>query len=182
MRTTTLTRGSAIAGGLAATLTGLVGVVGVTAPADAAGRTSGTSTTEHQRGVVLECTGSNRAHSAYVDLYENDKHGNFVQVILDDNPRLAATRTPADIWNAGEVRTRVTIKGKRARIVGTAPKVGPRHHVHEVNDDAGNHIVSDGFHRRLADDLVLKYDGRRIALACSPSFFYSLDVTTTPIV
>jgi hypothetical protein len=158
-------------GAAAAVLTaGLV----VAAPADAAG-----STTEHQRGVVLECTGSNRTHSAYVDLYENDKHGNVVQVVIDDDPQLAASREPADIWNAGQVRTQVTIQRKTARIVGTARKVGPRHHVHSVNDDAGNHIVADGFHRRLADHLTLRYDGHRIALSCSPAFFYSLEVTTT---
>jgi hypothetical protein len=162
--------------GLGAAVAVLTAGLAVAAPAHAAG-----STTEHQRGIVLECTGSSRAHSAYVDLYENDKHGNVVQVILDGDPKLAASREPADIWNAGQVRTRVTIQGKAARIVGTATKVGPRRHVHAVNDDAGNHIVTDGFHRRLADDLILRYDGHRIALSCSPAFFYSLDVTTTPV-
>jgi hypothetical protein len=153
--------------------------------ADAANRIasrSKTSTTEHQRGVVLECTGSNRAHSAYVDLYENDKHGNYLQVVLDGNPKLAASRQPADIWRAGEVSTGIKIRHQRARIVGTAPKVGRRHHVHAENDDAGNLIVSDGFHRRLRDDLVLRYDGHRIELTCAPAFFYSLDVTTTPTI
>jgi hypothetical protein len=172
MRTTTF----------ATAVAGLASAACLTTPAEAAGRASGESTTEHQRGVVLECTGSNRAHSAYVDLYENDKHGNYMQVVLDGNPRLAASRQPADIWDAGEVRASVTIKHERATVVGTAPKVGRRHHVHEEHDDAGNHIVSDGFHRRLDDDLVLKYDGRRMALSCSPAFFYSLDVTTTPTV
>jgi hypothetical protein len=161
---------------------GLAAVAGLSSPADASGRTSDGSTTEHQRGVVLECTGSNRAHSAYVDLYENDVHGNVVQVILDGDPESAATRTPADIWDAGEVRARVTIKHQRVRIAGTAPVTGRRHHVHAEYDDAGNHIVSDGFHRRLADDLVLRYDGRRMGLSCAPAFRYSLDVTTTPTV
>ena len=73
------------------------------------------------------------------------------------------------------------VRHHRVRITGTAPKVGHRHHVHEENDDAGNLVVSDGFHRRLKDDLVLTYRGDRIALSCAPAFFYSLDVTTTPI-
>ena len=153
--------------------TALVGL----APAAVAGG----STTEHQRGVVLECTGSTPAHSAYVDLYENDKHGNYAQVILDDRPALSASREPKDIWRDGAIRTHVTIKGKRAVVVGTAHKTGARRPVHETHDDAGNHIVVDGFHRKLANDLALRYDGRRIALACKPAFFYSLDVTTTPI-
>lgn len=149
------------------------------APADAASRTS---TTEHQRGVVLECTGANAAHSAYVDLYENNLHGNYVQVVLDGDPKLATSRQPADIWDAGDVRTHVTIRDQRVRIFGTAPKVGGRTAVHETHDDAGNHIVTDGFHRRLADDLVLSYDGHRMALDCRPSFYYRLNVTTTPTV
>jgi hypothetical protein len=165
---------------LVLTIAGLAAATLATTPADAADRVPNASTTEHQRGVVLECTGANRMHSAYVDLYENDKHGNFLQVVLDENPKLAASRAPADIWTAGEVRTRIMIGHKRARIVGAAPKVGRRHHVHEENADAGNLIVSDGFHRRLKDDLVLKYDGHRIALSCAPAFLYSLDVTTTP--
>ena len=148
-------------------------------PAPAA--VAGGSTTEHQRGIVLECTGSTRAHSAYVDLYENHRHGNYAQVIIDDNPKLAASRQPKDIWSDGAVRVGVTIKGKRAVVVGTAQKTGPRRHVHEVHDDAGNHIVADGFHRRLANDLVLRYDGHRMPLTCAPAFFYSLEVTTTPI-
>jgi hypothetical protein len=172
MRTTTF----------ATAVAGLASAACLTTPAEAADSATGGSTTEHQRGVVLECTGSNRAHSAYVDLYENNLHGNYVQVVLDANPRLAASRQPADIWNAGDVRTGVTIKHERARIVGTAPRTGRRHHVHGENDDAGNHIVSDGFHRRLDDHLVLRYDGHRMALSCSPAFFYSLDVTTTPTV
>lgn len=179
-RRTTVRRTAA----LGLTVAGLAAATLASSPADAAddavGRATSASTTEHQRGVVLECTGANRSHSAYVDLYENDKHGNYLQVVLDGNPKLAASRQPADIWKAGEVRTRITIRHQRARVVGTAPKVGGRHHVHAENDDAGNLIVSDGFHRRLRDDLVLKYDGYRIALTCAPAFFYSLDVTTTP--
>jgi hypothetical protein len=142
---------------------------------------AGGSTTEHQRGIVLECTGSTAAHSAYVDLYENDKHGNYAQVVLDGRPALSASREPQDIWSDGAIRTGVTIKGKRAVVVGTAHKSGPRTPVHETHDDGGNHIVADGFHRRLANDLVLRNDGHRILLTCQPAFFYSLDVTTTPI-
>lgn len=173
MRTTTLAL--TLAGATAATLVSALAAT----PADAAGRAAG-ATSEHQRGVVLECTGTGAHHSAYVDLYENNLHGNYVQVVLDQNPRLAASRQPQDVWAAGEVRTRVRIKDHRVKISGTATKVGHRHHVHEENDDAGSLVVSDGFHRRLKDDLVLTYAGDRIELSCAPAFFYSLDVTTTP--
>jgi hypothetical protein len=51
--------------------------------------------------------------------------------------------------------------------------------VHEEYDDAGQHIVADGFHRRLAHDLVLRYDGITVPLDCAPAFYYSLNVTKT---
>ena len=63
-----------------------------------------------------------------------------------------------------------------------AHRVGKRKHVHEEYDDAGNHIVADGYHRRLANDLVLKYDGSTVPLTCAPAFRYDLQVTTTPTV
>jgi len=135
-----------------------------------------------ERGIVLECTGEAGGLAAYVNLYENDVFTNYVQVVLDDSPKLAASREPKNIWSDGVVRSSVTIKGKRATIVGTASKTGRRTHVHEEIEDAGNHVVSDGWHRRLENDLVLSYAGKTVELTCAPAFFYKLEVTKTPIV
>ncbi|MDP2774162.1 MAG: hypothetical protein Q8O61_11460 [Nocardioides sp.] len=132
-----------------------------------------------EKGIVLECTGKADGLAAYVNLYENDTYSNYVQVILADDPRLAKSREPADILSDGKVRTGVRIAGKRARVTGTAKRVGPKKHVHEEYDDAGQHIVADGFHRRLAHDLRLRYDGITVPLTCAPAFYYSLNVTKT---
>ncbi|GEP32352.1 hypothetical protein NSZ01_01200 [Nocardioides szechwanensis] len=132
-----------------------------------------------EKGIVLECTGKADGLAAYVNLYENDTYSNYVQVILADDPELANSREPADILDAGQVRTGVRIAGKQARVRGTATRVGPKKHVHEEYDDAGQHIVADGFHRRLAYDLVLRYDGITVPLECAPAFYYSLNVTKT---
>ena len=129
----------------------------------------------------MECTGSRHGLDAYVSLYENDVYGNTVDVILDDDPAQAASRRPRDVLAGGEVRTGVTIAGHRARIRGTADRVGRRTPVHAVTDDAGQRIVVDGFHRRLATDLVLRYAATRVPLTCAPAFFYRLDVTKTDI-
>ena len=120
---------------------------------------------------------------AYVSLYENDLHGNVVQVILDDDPARAAQSRASDILRAGEVRTGVRIGEHRARIRGTAHRVpvAQRTPVHEDMDDAGQHIVVDGFHRRLVNDLVLRYDGTRVPLTCAPAFAYRLTVTKTDL-
>ena len=158
-------------------------VLGAAAPSPAA-QTGPTSAVEThlEKGIVLECTGEARGLSAYVNLYENDVFTNYVQVVLDDNPRLAASREPKNIWSDGVVRSSVTIKGKKATIVGSASKTGKRTPVHEEIDDAGNLVVSDGWHRRLENDLVLAYAGKTVELTCDPAFFYKLEVTKTPVV
>ena len=172
------------AGAAAAALAGLAGavVVGGTVNAANAHPSQGVQpivTTE--KGIVLECTGEARGLSAYVNLYENDTFTNYVQVILNDKPGLAASREPKDIWSDGVVKTSVQIKDKRAKITGTASKVGKRSAVHEEIDDAGYRVVSDGWHRQLEHDLTLTYGGTAVDLTCAPAFFYKLEVTKTPI-
>ncbi|WP_134739297.1 hypothetical protein [Nocardioides sp. 503] len=134
-----------------------------------------------EKGVVLECTGEADGLSAYVNLYENDTYSNYLQVVLDDDPKRAASREPKDILKGRKVRAAITVDGKRARIVGTATRVGPRTRVHEELDDAGQHVVMHGYHRRLAHRLVLRYDGATVPLRCDPAFFYRLRVTKTPV-
>ncbi|MFA6575441.1 MAG: hypothetical protein WCS84_08460 [Nocardioides sp.] len=147
------------------------------APAETAARAAAEVVKE--KGIVLECTGKAHGLAAYVNLYENDVYANYVQVILNDDPALAKSREPADILDAGEIRTGVRIAGKQARVVGTAVRYGAKKHVHEEYDDAGQHIVADGFHRRLGYELALRYDGTTVPLRCAPAFYYSLNVTKT---
>ena len=175
MRTTLKAIGTA-----AATLAGLAGTAVLSGPAWA--HPTSAVETHTEKGIVLECTGETGGLSAYVNLYENDVFTNYLQVVLNDNPRLAASREPKNIWADGVVRSSVTIKGKKATIVGSASKTGRRTHVHEEIDDAGNHVVSDGWHRRLENDLVLTYAGKTVDLTCDPAFFYKLEVTKTPVV
>jgi hypothetical protein len=165
----------ALAGSVLA-LTGL----GV-APALASQAAPSAADTHRERGIVLECTGEADGLSAYVDLYENDVYTNYFQVVLNDDPQLARSREPDDILAKGEVRAAIRIKGHTVRVTGTASRVGKRKHVHEEIEDAGNTVVSDGFHRRLRNDLVLKYRGTTVPLHCAPAFYYDLQVTTTPV-
>lgn len=132
-----------------------------------------------EKGIVLECTGRADGLSAYVNLYENDVYSNYLQVRLNDDPALSKSREPADILRGTDVRTSLLIKGLRARVTGTATKVGPKKPVHQEVDDAGQHVVMDGFHRRLAHELTLTYDGTTVPLRCAPAFAYVLNVTKT---
>ena len=163
--------------GAALALTGLGA-----APALASHPTTAAPTdTTRERGIVLECRGEAHGLSAYVDIYENNAYSNYFQVILDDDPKRAASREPKDLFEKGKVRGSIRIKGHKVRVTGDAHRVGKRKRVHEEIDDAGQHIVSDGFHRRLANDLVLTYRGTTVPLDCAPAFAYDLKVTKTDI-
>jgi hypothetical protein len=163
---------------LAAT-TALIGLGTTTGTASQALEPTGTTVTE--KGIVLECTGSAQGLDAYVNLYENDTYSNYFQVILNDDPELAKSREPADIWSKGRIRAGIEIAGERAVVTGTAHKAGPATKVHEEYDDAGQLVVADGIHKQLRNDLVLRYDGSTVPLTCDPAFFYKLDVTKTDI-
>lgn len=178
MRTTRTTRLSVAA--VAALAATAATAIGTATPATALSAPA--TETHRERGVVLECRGTDLRtgdHEAYVALYENDVFGNYVQVVLDDDPAQAASREPADIVRRGDVRVGVQIRGKRARVVGNLGRLPGTTRVHEEHDDGGRAIVIDGTHRRLVHDLGLLYRGRSYQLTCDPAFAYDLQVTTS---
>ena len=166
---------------LALAATALIGLGTTTVPASASPAPEATASTVKERGIVLECTGSAGGLDAYVNVYENTPYDNYFQVILNEDPQLAGSGEPADIWSKGKIRAALRIDGHRALVTGTARKVGALIPVHEEYDDAGQRIVADGIHKRLRDRLVLRYDGTVMPLDCDPAFFYKLDVTKTDI-
>jgi hypothetical protein len=176
MRTTTA---ATLAGTALAATVALIGLGATSATASQAQEPAGSTVKE--RGIVLECNGSAHGLNAYVNVYENNPHDNYFQVILNEDPDLAKSREPADIWKNGKIRSSVRIDGHLALVIGTASKVGGPIKIHEEYDDAGQHIVADGIHKRLRNHLVLRYDGTAVPLTCDPAFYYKLDVTKTDI-
>jgi hypothetical protein len=166
----------------AAFLTATALAVG-SAPASAMETADRGTTTERERGIVLECQGEADGLEAYASLYENDRYGNVLQVVLGGpDSGNGRSKTPERRFlEDGKVRGTITIDGSKARIRGTAVKVGKKKRVHEVHDDAGYLITVDGTHKRLATDLVLRYDGVRVPLTCDLAFRYDLMVTKQPI-
>ncbi|WP_244928154.1 hypothetical protein [Nocardioides sp. W7] len=161
---------------LALTIATLIGIAGpvLASPATAAAETT------RERGVVLECSGTLRGQQVHASVYENSAYGNVVSVVVGDPKRGGAAgsrHTEAGLWTGRTVDARVRVDGLRARITGPARRVGPRIAVHEELDDAGQHVVSDGFHRRLRNDLVLRYRRQQTPLTCETAFFYDLTVT-----
>jgi len=176
----------ALAAVAASALTGL----GIASPVDAApaGRpstatTSTTSTTTHEFGYVIECTGRIHGRRAWTSLYENNTAANVIQVNIggDRNP-LGNSREVADGFvHARQVFGSVRVGGDRAVVEGHASRLRHRTQVHEEYTDAGQEIVVDGYHRRLAKDLTLTWRHRTVPLTCDNAFFYDLQVTRTDL-
>jgi hypothetical protein len=167
------------------TLTLATAALVLTAPTPTyAAETPNGTTTERERGIVMECTGEADGLEVYTSIYENHRYGNYVQVVLGDPDAGNGVNKKAEraFLRDGAVRATVTIDGTRAKVRGTASKVGKKKHVHDELDDAGYHVTSDGTHRRLRNDLVLSYGGTLVPLTCDTAFAYDLTVTKTPIV
>lgn len=138
-------------------------------------------TTTHERGTVLECVGTWHGRQVYTLVYENSNAGNSVQVVIDDGEYGAGRDTKRAFVDGRDVRATIKLDGDRAVVAGTARKVGKPTKVHEVIEDAGQTIESNGRHRRLAADLTLTWRGTTVPLDCAGSFAYQLSVTRSPI-
>ena len=165
---------------LAAALTATA-ALSFSSPAHAGAAEEGTTTT-YEHGHVVECTGTFEGRPVFASLYENDEFGNEVFVhIGEDGDEVGATRNPdGALIEVGEVATGLRLDGRRARLTGTAERVGKKIAVHEEHDDAGYHIVVDGFHKRLDTDLEMTWRGTTVPLDCDTAFFYDLVVEKTP--
>ena len=165
---------------LAATLTATAALAFAT-PAHAGAAEEGTTTT-YESGHVVECTGTFKGRPVFASLYENSEFGNEVFVhVGDDGDEVGANRTTDEaLLVDGEVATGLRLDGKRVRLSGTAERVGKKIAVHEEHDDAGYHIVVDGFHKRLDADLEMTWRRTTVPLDCDNAFFYDLVVEKTP--
>ena len=136
-----------------------------------------------ERGIVIECTGDAHGVQIWTSVYENQRYGNTVQVVIGDpddgNGNLRETEETFLV--DGAVKASVKVNGKKAVIKGTAERYGARSKVYEEYDDAGFLIKTRGFHRQLRTDLVATYAGKVVPLTCDPAFFYDLEVKKIPV-
>lgn len=165
---------------LAAVLTATAALT-LSTPGHAGAAEEGTTTT-YETGHVVECTGAFRGQPVFASLYENSEFGNEVFVhVGEDGDEVGASRTTDEALIVGdEVATGLKLDGKRLRLAGTAERVGKKIAVHEEHDDAGYHIVVDGFHKRLDSDLAMTWKQKTVPLTCDTAFFYDLVVEKTP--
>ena len=157
-------------------ITGALAVVATTALMGGTA-TAQEPTTTRERGIVIECTGTLGAREVWTSIYENNTVKNVVQVVVGDDG-LGSSRESAQAFKVGrDVRATLRLSGKRVVIDGTARVVGKKTAVHEEHDDAGQHIIVDGTHRRLANDLTLTWKGTTVPLDCENAFVYDLQVS-----
>jgi hypothetical protein len=158
----------------------LIGLGGAAHPASATSQ----PTTSHERGVVIECSGTVQGRDVHASLYENDTYANVLQILIgDDDQQLGGSREDRDGFvDHRQVRAALKVGGHRALVTGTARRVGDRIPVSEEYDDAGQHITTTGFHRSLDTDLALRWRGHTAPLDCATAFAYRLEVVKEPTV
>ncbi len=173
---TKTSRGLAAAGLLVTALVGIAGS-GSAAHAD-------TPQWEQERGIVLECTGDAHGVQVYASLYENQRYGNTLQVVLGDpdDGNGASKETDQKFVVDSVVKASVKVNGKRVLIEGVAERHGPRTKVYDEYEDAGYLIKTRGYHRQIVTDMGARYAGKSVPLACDTAFFYDLEVKKIPIV
>ena len=168
-------RGLVAAGLLAGALTG---AVSTGTPAQAAA-----PEWKSERGIVIECRGDAHGVQVWTSVYENQRYGNTVQVVIGgpDDGNGNSKNSDEKFLVDGVVHASVKVDGKKAVIKGTAERYGARSKVYEEYDDAGFLIKTRGFHRQLDTDLVATYAGKTVPLTCDPAFYYDLEVKKIPI-
>jgi hypothetical protein len=157
----------------------LLGVAATGTSAEAA-----SPTWEKERGIVLECVGQAHGVRIYASVYENDRYGNTVQVVVGDpddglgNSKQTDEKFVVD----GVVKASVKVDGKRALVEGVVDRHGPRTKVYDEYTDAGFLIKTRGYHRQLLTDMGARYAGKSVPLACDTAFVYDLEVKKIPVV
>lgn len=135
------------------------------------------TTVEIQRGIVLEGTGAIGDTPVAVTIYENEQHGNSVQVVLGDpeEDRIGFVEQAERFVVDGVLRATVEVDGRTVEISGTVTESGRPTKVTAPVQDAGEQIVDKGTHTPLATDVTLTYDGSTVPLTFDSAFAYDLE-------
>lgn len=143
------------------------------------------TSTSHERGALIECTGTAGSTPVRANLYQNKTFGNFLEVLVNDGTPDEAGRSlqaGRPFLKGSKVRASAKVAGKRLVITGTAPRTGTVKRIHDVYDDAGMRIVSTGTHRMLAPRLSVSFGAETGSLSCDNAFLYRLKVVKTSLV
>ena len=140
-------------------------------------------TVEQERGIVLEGSGDAGGHTVSATVYENDRYGNSVQVVLGDpdDDRIGYAEQAQPFLVDGHLTATVEIDGRAAVLSGTVVPSGRPERLVDPGQDAGEQRVVRGTHTALVTDVVLTYDGTTVPLQFSPAFAYDLEVRSVDL-
>ena len=81
-----------------------------------------------ERGIVLECQGEAHGLRVWTSVYENQRYGNVVQVVIGDpdDGNGSSKSTESKFLVDGVVKASVKVDGKRALVEGAAERHGAR--------------------------------------------------------
>lgn len=172
-------------------ITGALAVAATTVPLGIGGvaHAEGPTITTHERGIVVECTGTIRGAAVVASLYENRTHGDEqrrvdeIQVLIgDDADQVGGNRRDRDGFREGRrLRGSMKVDGDRAVVAGTGRRSGEVRRVHDVYDDAGYRITTTGQQHLLDTELTLTWRRHTVPLECATAFRYVLTATKVPI-
>jgi len=135
-------------------------------------------TVDHQRGVVLEGTGSSGGLDVMVTVYDNSLYGSSVQVVLgdpdDDRIGYAEQGTPYVV--DGQLNAGVEIEGRVVTLSGAVVETGRPEKLREPLQDGGEQIITRGTHTQLVTDVHLSVGDTVVPVTFAPAFAYDLEV------
>lgn len=137
------------------------------------------TTTQRERGLVLEGTGTWRGQSVQVFVYQNRKYGNSLQIVVGDpdgKHAIGAGQGRDAYVIDGVLNVGLDVDGDLAVVKGSVAEVGDPEPVTEPAPD-GNLISASGTHTSLAVDATFEYRGERVDLDFATSYRYDLEAT-----
>lgn len=186
----TVKRSCARTGGLAAFAAAVLLVTGVPGTASAADARPGSAPqVTIERGNALSCNGESGGVAVSAELYENSVYGSHASIRVETAAGVwFGGYGPEDtgIFRQGRVAARVALTpleggdaaAVEAAVTGTYARSGKPTRVHEVIEDAGRIIVTDGLNTALTVHATASAFGRQVPLTCDTAFAFDLVVRT----
>ncbi|KAA1428737.1 hypothetical protein [Nocardioides antri] len=135
------------------------------------------ATTVRERGIVLEGTGTWRGQPVQVFVYENNKYGNSLQIVVGDpdgKHAIGAGQGRDAYVIDGVLNVGLDVAGHLAVVKGSVTETRHSKRVTEPSPD-GELIKSTGTRTRLLVDATFKYRGKTVDLRFPKAFEYDLE-------
>jgi hypothetical protein len=130
-------------------------------------------TIEHQRGIVIEGTAVLNGEPVGISLYENQLHGDVLQVFFPETDEVGALEQGPFVVD-GRVDVTLDVDGRTVRLAGVVTETGETKVVEPVQDN-GEQQVTKGTHTVLDADLALTVGRYSVPLETN-GFAFDLDV------